>query len=159
MDISRGGINDAKSRVKSGSFCLGDSRTLPFKSGNFDYLISTEVLEHIVGNDAIRECYRVLKPNGIALITVPNGRGPGGRYFPYHIRLFTFKSLMTFLEEAGFEIVSGEKFGLYIPFVTIALAMLSQALGKNLPFSPVLNIKVPEFLATSFFIECRKPPE
>ncbi len=159
MDISPGAISIAKNCLRDCSFCLGDCRGVPFRLNTFDCLICTEVLEHIEGNDAIRECYRVLKPNGIALITVPNGKGVGGKYFPYHIRLFSFSSIISALEEVGFEIISGQKFGLYIPFVTRFLSIISQALSKNLPFSPILNIKVPEFLAASFLIECRKPHE
>jgi SAM-dependent methyltransferase len=159
MDVSAGAISMARIRVKDGNFCLGDARSIPYKSNSFDYVICTEVLEHIEGNDPIRECYRVLKPNGVALITVPNGKGTSGKYFPYHIRLFSFSSLTGSLEEAGFEIISGQKFGIYIPFVTCLLGMTSLALGRNLPFCPILNIDVPEFLADHFFVECRKPSE
>jgi len=159
MDIAQGSVNTAKIRVKDGSFCTGDARHIPYKTDTFDYLICTEVLEHIEGNDAIRECYRVLKPNGVALITVPNGSGASGKYFPYHIRLFSYSSLITALEGEGFKIVSGQKFGLYIPFVTLFLITMSQALGKSLPFCPILNVRVPEFLAEHFLIECRKPSE
>ena len=157
MDMTKGAIRVAQDRIKEGSFRLADARKIPFKSDTFDYLICTDVLEHIEGNEAIRECYRVLKPGGIALITVPNGKGPWGRYFVGHIRLFSFESIVALLREAGFEIVSGQKFGLHVPLVTVFLSILSQALDKNLLFSPELNINVPEFLATTFLIECRKP--
>jgi len=156
-DMAPSAIRVAKSRIKEGNFCLGNATNIPFNSNIFDCIICTEVLEHIAGNDAVKEIYRVLKPGGVALITVPNGKGPSGESHPSHIRSFTFESITAFLEETGFEIVCGQKFGLFIPFVTDYLSLLSYVLGKNLPFSLMLNIKVPEFLAANFLIKCRKP--
>lgn len=158
LDISQAAVRIAKASNKEANFFVADAQSMPFKSNTFDYAICTELLEHIIGNEVIKECYRVLKPKGVALITVPNGKGPSGKYFPKHIRLFSFDSINTFIEQEDFKIISKEKFGLRIPFVTRFFEMLSMALGKNLPFCPVLNIEVPEFLATSFLIECRKPP-
>lgn len=157
MDITCGAVRVGKNRINEGNFHHADARKIPFRSDTFDYLICSDVLEHIEGDEAVKECYRVLKPGGIALITVPNGKGPWGRYFVGHIRLFSFQSIMALLREADFEIVSGQKFGLHVPLVTISLGVISQALDKNLPFSPELNLDVPEFLATTFLIECRKP--
>jgi len=44
---------------------------LPFQDGEFDAVISDQVLEHVEGQPqlAINELFRVLKPNGIALHT------------------------------------------------------------------------------------------
>ncbi len=44
---------------------------LPFEDGEFDWVASGQVLEHIEGNpqQAIDESYRVLKPGGIAIHT------------------------------------------------------------------------------------------
>ena len=44
---------------------------LAFPDASFNYVISDQVLEHVEGNpqQAIDECYRVLRPNGIAIHT------------------------------------------------------------------------------------------
>jgi 2-polyprenyl-3-methyl-5-hydroxy-6-metoxy-1,4-benzoquinol methylase len=158
LDVAPGGIKIASNWVKGANFYLADARSLPFKSNTFDYLLCTEVLEHVEGDDAVKECYRVLKPGGVALITVPNGKGIAGRYFCAHVQFFTFESITNLLEAAGFEIVSGQKFGLYMPFLTSSVGLLSNVLGRNLPFSSITyRLRVPEFLAMNFFIECRKP--
>jgi SAM-dependent methyltransferase len=49
-----------------------DISNILFDEGHFDMVITNHVLEH-VGNDhiALEEIYRVLKPGGFALITVP----------------------------------------------------------------------------------------
>lgn len=46
---------------------------LPFESGFFDVVLATEVLEHVFDTDAlISEIKRVLKREGILILTVPN---------------------------------------------------------------------------------------
>ena len=46
---------------------------LPFEDNTFDYVISSEVIEHTPNPyDAAKELIRVLKPNGKICITVPN---------------------------------------------------------------------------------------
>jgi len=52
---------------------VGSILTLPFSDNTFDIIISTEVIEHTPAPiNAIREMYRVLKPNGLLILTVPN---------------------------------------------------------------------------------------
>jgi SAM-dependent methyltransferase len=156
LDMSAQAIGIAKVKLKDANFCVGDARRIPFDSNTFDYVSCTEVLEHIEGDEVIEECYRVLKVNGIALIAVPNGIGPSGKYYPYHIRLFSYRSIQDALKRAGFEIVSGNKFGLYVPFFSRFLVYMSLVTGRHFPFSAILNIDVPEKLADQFLIECQK---
>jgi SAM-dependent methyltransferase len=55
-----------------GHFVLGDVRALPFEDNYFDYIISYGVVEHFDETDlAVREMFRVLKPGGTAVISVP----------------------------------------------------------------------------------------
>lgn len=47
----------------------------------YDVIICSEVLEHLVEPaKVLLQIFRMLKPNGIALITVPNGKGPRERF-------------------------------------------------------------------------------
>jgi 2-polyprenyl-3-methyl-5-hydroxy-6-metoxy-1,4-benzoquinol methylase len=137
-------------------FITAPATHLPFEAGIFDYVTCTEVLEHIESDDAIKECFRVLKPGGTALITVPNGSGPFGR-IAEHIRYFSFQTMSELLKNAGFTIVGSAKFGLYLPILTRSMMILSLVAGKDMPLSYPLNLDVPESIATSFFFECRKP--
>ena len=57
----------------------GDICNLPFASNQFDKIICSEVLEHIVPyNEALSELKRILKPGGHIAISVP-------RYLPEYI--------------------------------------------------------------------------
>jgi predicted SAM-dependent methyltransferase len=46
-----------------------ENSALPSES--FDFLVANHVLEHVDDNKALKEIWRILRPNGIALITVP----------------------------------------------------------------------------------------
>jgi SAM-dependent methyltransferase len=71
---------------KAKKLCAGDRKIhirqgsiykLPYKDQIFDCVISSEIFEHLDNEKkALSELYRVLKPNGILLITVPNERFP-----------------------------------------------------------------------------------
>jgi SAM-dependent methyltransferase len=89
----------------------GDATAMPFPDGSFDVVIAAEVLEHIPADqDAMHEIARVLRPGGVAAITVPAWlpericwllsddyhNVPGG-----HLRIFTRLELETKLRRAG----------------------------------------------------------
>lgn len=99
---------------------------LPLPDASFDLVMATEVLEHMMYPEMIlAEAYRLLKPDGKLLITVPNvaslekraslllgsGRdtlGICGIVYEHandHIRWFTFRALKHLLERTGFEVI------------------------------------------------------
>ena len=56
---------------------VGDATHLPFADNSFDKVIISEVLEHVPDDRAaLREVERVLRPGGVAAITVPHAHYP-----------------------------------------------------------------------------------
>ncbi|MGD0374261.1 MAG: class I SAM-dependent methyltransferase [Streptosporangiaceae bacterium] len=95
----------------AGFAVAGDATAIPFPDGSFDRVIAAEVLEHIPADQAaINELARVLRPGGLAAITVPSWlpericwrlsddyhNVPGG-----HVRIFTRGELEAKLARAG----------------------------------------------------------
>jgi SAM-dependent methyltransferase len=84
-------------------FQLIDGKGLPFADGEFDVVISCQVVEHIVDYDIyFGEIKRVLSPEGIAIFTTPNavlrldrGMKP---WNPFHVREFESAELQSLLE-------------------------------------------------------------
>jgi SAM-dependent methyltransferase len=89
----------------------GDATRMPFPDDSFDLVIAAEVLEHIPADQrAMNEISRVLRPGGIAAVTVPAWlpervcwalsddyhNVPGG-----HVRIFTRRELEIKLRRAG----------------------------------------------------------
>ncbi|MFP4022785.1 MAG: class I SAM-dependent methyltransferase [Candidatus Paceibacterota bacterium] len=77
IDFSKQLIEIAKKeRGKNGTFVQATALDLPFKDSSFDKVFSIAVLHHIPSKEKrdrfISEAHRVLKPNGICVLTVWN---------------------------------------------------------------------------------------
>jgi len=80
----------------------GDAQCLPFKSGAFDVVIASELLEHVeYPQMVIRECSRVLKPKGMLLGDVPTWYGRWGYRslwgHKWHVRAYSRYKLWALL--------------------------------------------------------------
>jgi SAM-dependent methyltransferase len=91
---------------------LGDACLLPLAGNSFDYVICSELLEHVSHPDQVlAEIYRILRPGGQALITVPF-------MFPVHpdpidVGRYTDYFWKVILEKRGFQTVKIEWQGGY----------------------------------------------
>ena len=118
----------------SGQAVAGDATCIPFPDGSFDKVIAAEVLEHLPADQsAMNEITRVLRPGGMAAVTVPswlpericwqlsdeyhNNRGG-------HIRIFTRRELVTKLTRSGLT-VTGQHHahGLHSPYWWVKCAV------------------------------------
>ncbi|MBC8375646.1 MAG: class I SAM-dependent methyltransferase [FCB group bacterium] len=75
VDVSEKAISYARSKYNNLGldFQLIDGKRLPFEDNEFDFIISCQVIEHIVDCSAyLAEVRRVLSPSGIVLFTTPN---------------------------------------------------------------------------------------
>lgn len=60
-------------RLGQGSYVLADAARMPFRQASFDLVVSNHSLEHFTELDAtVREIGRVLKPDGILYVAVPD---------------------------------------------------------------------------------------
>jgi methionine biosynthesis protein MetW len=101
-------------------------KELAFKNNSFDFVICTDVLEHLINTaELIREINRILKKEGLLLINVPNELNFFNRikilfgmsfvnknwfseieeYNYPHLRFFTRKGLKKLLEKNNFKII------------------------------------------------------
>ncbi|OGU54420.1 MAG: hypothetical protein A2V66_10845 [Ignavibacteria bacterium RBG_13_36_8] len=110
-------IRDKSSKIISP--VSGDVYNLPFESDSFEYIILSEVLEHLdKPENALREIYRVLKSKGSLVISVPykekltyqicihcNQLTPTNS----HLHSFDENKLEDLLKPIGFNIIKSTK--------------------------------------------------
>lgn len=113
-DIAMSYLQRAKKRGINANFARIDAHCLPFSENLFDCVVITEVLEHLITPyRALEEIHRVLKSNGILIISVPNNlnfsnllmhllkiyRQTGSA----HINFYDVFSIQNLLKFVGFE--------------------------------------------------------
>ncbi|MFT4884702.1 MAG: ubiquinone/menaquinone biosynthesis C-methylase UbiE [Natronomonas sp.] len=108
LDITRSFLREADDRIPEAAFVQADMRHLPFDDATFDGVWASASFHHVPRREAaatLRECRRVLRPEGAAYVSVkregyekPADRD---RHFEYY-RPAAFRSL---LEEVGFDTI------------------------------------------------------
>ena len=143
IDVSEEAIRIAKSRGICAYQLNVDTDSFPFENEYFDGIFCGELIEHLYDPDhLLDEIYRVLKNEGICVLTTPNlaswynriflllgyqplftevsRRHEVGYPFPFfskegrggHIRVFTFKALRELVIIHKFKIVFATGFGI-----------------------------------------------
>lgn len=118
----------------------GDAAWLPFEQGTFEWILCSELLEHVnEPSQVLSEAFRVLKVKGKLIITVPFLFRVHAD--PVDIGRYTQWYWQRHLEAAGFSSVQIEKQGL---FWSVAVDMgreffRNQALTGRVRGKPVLN--------------------
>ncbi len=93
----------------------------PYPDASFDVVVCSEILEHVFFPEKVVDaCFRVLKPSGTFIVTVPNlycfrnrlslliGRGAYFIEYPdnrIHIRFFSIPGMKKILADRGFEVI------------------------------------------------------
>ena len=156
VDYSRDYLTAAAehSRGTAALLARADARSLPFASGEFDAIVCSEVLEHIDDDSAVlMELNRVLRDDGLLLISVPNRQYPFmwdplnwvlervfGTHVPAHIwwlagiwadhvRLYTSAELTGRVRSAGFTL---DNLWLTTPRCLPFAHFLLYGIGKNI---------------------------
>jgi len=74
IDNSEGQLQRARGRHQGRNFLLAEATNLPFEKDSFDKVFLISLLHHLPGRElrvkTIKEAYRVLKPNGLLLLSV-----------------------------------------------------------------------------------------
>lgn len=73
IDISAEAVNKSKEKYPRFKYFLADATNLPFPDNSFDCAVCSEVIEHVpIEEKVLLEVKRVVKKNGIFIITTPN---------------------------------------------------------------------------------------
>jgi O-antigen biosynthesis protein len=127
-----GSVSDTlRSNVDSVNIGNVEENPLPYPDEHFDAVLTLDVLEHLVDPEKIlKECKRVMKPDGVLIVSIPNIRHheillrlsagdfysrPEGILDYTHLHFFTNKTIIDMLTRNGFTIeVFRRKYQIYL---------------------------------------------
>jgi len=123
IDISLDNIKAAKAKQITKNnpiFFVGNAENLALAEESFDFLVCSEVLEHLNHPEkALSSINAILKENGLLIVTVPNGYAPysllfdhfrnkiASKIFPTkvgysdHVQVFTLSRILNLIKKAG----------------------------------------------------------
>jgi len=145
-------ISDLHLEFARGMGVTSVTDTEEFEAHSFQVIRAEQVLEHIPDLKRIRdEWMRLLAPNGILMVSVPNGAGSeralqSGNWRPSkgplhpleHINTFTHKSLLRFASEVGLTrvtpVLTGSRLSRLEQMPRYILSRVKQRKGTNLFF-------------------------
>lgn len=106
VDVSEKAILSAKNQFGhlGIEFQKIDGKTLPYESNSFDFVVSFQVIEHIVDcNKFINEIKRITTPKGVVIFTTPNALlrlDPGMKpWNEFHIREYNQIEIQSLLND------------------------------------------------------------
>lgn len=102
VDISNAAITYAQQTYPSKkiTFINSDVQQLPFDNQTIDSVVSFETLEHVSAHqNFINEVVRVLKSDGIFIVSTPNILVNGGDSNPFHLKELTQDEFVQLLKE------------------------------------------------------------
>lgn len=103
IDITQPHISEKRADPRNRD-AVGSVTELPVEDGSLDWILCTEVIEHVSDDRAAAlELGRALAPGGFALISVPTPPAP---HDPEHVREgYSLQALSELLAQGGLEVV------------------------------------------------------
>lgn len=126
IDISQRAVDFCKQRG-IGNILIADAANIPYPDNTFDVALALDVIEHIKDDEeALKEIYRVLKPQGMAIIMVPAFMFLWGvtDVISQHHRRYALSELRKKIENRRFSIIRSSYFNTFLfPFIALVRLM------------------------------------
>lgn len=106
IDISKEAVEFCKKRGLKNVILVKDGK-IPFKNGSFDVVTMLDVLEHVEEKSSLAKVQRVLKKDGLVIVSVPAYQWLWSRWDEvlHHKKRYTQSQLAKVLENNGFQIL------------------------------------------------------
>lgn len=163
IDVSKDAIKVAKSKYKNINFKSFNGKNFKYLDNSFDVILSFQVIEHVESvSDYLSELKRILKPNGVLIITTPDRRYRLTKnqkpWNPFHLREYDLKTYKQdfkniFPKTEIFSVLSSKEI-LNIEFNRVKPNRLDYD-GKPIKTKEIKNF-INKFSVKDFFIEKAK---
>jgi ubiquinone/menaquinone biosynthesis C-methylase UbiE len=145
IDIAKEAIYFCKKRGLK-NVKLARSEKIPFKDAYVDAVTLLDVLEHVEEDPTLSEIYRILKPGGICVISVPANPALWSQWdvVLHHKRRYTKDMLLYACERNMFhvEYLTGMQTYLVVPAVVVRYVKARLYKGKEYPSDFTVNSKI-----------------
>ena len=137
MDINHWAVKQSRSVIKTTQLQTASAQELPFRDDSFNVVIIKHIVEHLPDpQKAIQEIGRVIEPGGTLILATPNldsllkpwkGVKWIGYQDPTHISLKRPVEWLSFIKEAGFELVKVFSDGFWdVPYIRFVPAPIQK---------------------------------
>jgi len=111
LDIDENAVLEASNYENAKTYDL-EKNVLPYDNDYFDGVLARDILEHLQFPWVmLSEVYRVIKPGGLVIASVPMAK-PSVVWNDYtHVRGFTHSALKMLFEDSNFKIIYVKKMG------------------------------------------------
>jgi len=154
IDSEMYSLSLAKRRLSTISLINGDLLKLPFKTDSLDLIIATDVLEHLQDDtNGIKEIHRVLKKEGVVVLTVPAFQFLWGVQDEVgkHHRRYSKKQLIKKIEQEGLGILKSSYFNFFLFFPILFGRRMIHILGLNIDSENGINTPFINFILKTIF--------
>jgi SAM-dependent methyltransferase len=132
VDYDESAVTHVRARYPRVKAIQGNLAELPLPDGSVDVVVNFQVIEHLWDQSQfVRECRRVLRPNGLLLMSTPNRitftPDSDTPVNPFHTRELNAEELTELLVDGGFSMA-----GLYGVFHGPALRELDAKYGGSI---------------------------
>jgi 2-polyprenyl-3-methyl-5-hydroxy-6-metoxy-1,4-benzoquinol methylase len=148
LDISGPALSNAKKIYLGPMYIKADAQFLPFADESFDSVVALEIIEHLDnGLGSLREINRVLRDDGILIVSTPNTahlrnrldslirrkEPPNRPVNPYHKHEYSSKEFERLLKSARFAIRQKRGQIITFPLVHWLPPRVCVTTGRSLP--------------------------
>ena len=130
MDINHWAVKQSQPVVQASQLQTASAQELPFSNDSFNVVIIKHIVEHLPDpRKAIREIGRVIEKGGTLILATPNldsllkpwkGKSWIGYQDPTHISLKRPAEWLSYIEEAGFQLIKVFSDGFWdVPYIPL----------------------------------------
>lgn len=124
---------------------LGKAEDMPFQQNSFDLITLLDVLEHTDDNKTLQEVYRILKKDGLLILTVPALSWLWSEWDKIlnHRRRYNKYGIISLLNKNKFNVIKATYLYSFLVFPALIIRKMKQSLFRKKEYSSDFQLSNP----------------